>query len=135
VGFRSSSTPADRQLARGGILWQQKPPRGASSVRLTVRDTGGIDCDGALYIFAAWRDLEASVWVTHETAGTLHLIDQGSITKGADLVSLKLREDEVLTITATGPDAHEALEVCREMLEAHPLDRREMYRNLRKERT
>ena len=137
AGFTSSFTPADKQLAVCGIYWQTPIPRGAPSVRLTVRDKGGIDCDGALWIFAALREAspEASVWVTHDAAGTIHLIDRGRITKGADLVRLKLHEGQEITVTATGPDAREALEVCREMLEAHPMDRRGIYRNRRERST
>jgi phosphotransferase system HPr-like phosphotransfer protein len=140
VGFTNSFTPAERMLAQRGVYWQESPPPGAPRLTLTVRDKGGIDCDGALYIFAAWRDLEASVWVTREGAGTIHLIDrakprQERVTRSAQILSARFPAGAEITVTAAGPDAHEALGVCREMLEAHPMDRREMYRKRRERRT
>jgi phosphotransferase system HPr-like phosphotransfer protein len=137
LGFATgfATTPVTWMLAQHGIFWQAQPPQGAPSLQITVRDVGGLTCDAALYIFAALRDLEASVWVTRRGVGTIHLIDRGRTTRSAETLSARFPKGAELTITASGPDSAKALEVVREMLEAHPMDRRDMYRYLRKERT
>jgi phosphotransferase system HPr-like phosphotransfer protein len=140
LGF-GAPTLAARMLAQRGIFWQPSPPPGAPRLTLTVRDKGGITCDGALFIFAALLELEASVWVTREGVGTIHLIDRTkpkgskSITRSAKILSAHFPKGAELTVTASGPDANEALEVSRQMLEAHPMDRREIYRNRRERST
>ncbi len=120
-------TPLERHLSKRGVSPGAPVPWWGLRLRVVVLDAGGIDCEGAKYPLLALRGMDASVWVTHQEAGTLQLTDSGDDTRGL-CAALRFRQGEELLITATGPAAKEALEACRVMLEAPPEERKELYR-------
>jgi phosphotransferase system HPr-like phosphotransfer protein len=110
-------TPVERHLLfHGGI--GEPLPRDARSITLTVRDPEGIGCEGAKYIFLAWRALDCDLWVTHHKAGSVHLVEAGSATQATKTLKARFKQGEEVTLSATGEDADLALYVSRRMLEA-----------------
>jgi phosphotransferase system HPr-like phosphotransfer protein len=120
-------SPVERHLLyHGGV--GAPVPRDAQSITLTVRDPEGIDCEGAKYLFLAWRALDCDLWVTHPKAGSVHLVEAGSATQATKTLKARFKQGEELVFTATGEDAELALYVCRRMLEAAPEDRGGIFR-------
>jgi hypothetical protein len=124
--------PIERQLRMGGVI-NAKPPASEASLtlRIVVGDTPCLDCAGITHLFVALRGLDASVWGTHHELGSLQLLNEGRVPPASHLMSVYIPRGDPLVFTATGPDAEEALEVARVMLEAPPDERRNIYRRLR----
>jgi phosphotransferase system HPr-like phosphotransfer protein len=93
-------------------------PHYGERLRVRVRDPEGIDCEGAKYIFLAWRALDCDLWVTHHKAGSVHLVEAGSATQATKTLKARFKQGEEVTLSATGEDADLALYVSRRMLEA-----------------
>jgi hypothetical protein len=121
-------TPIEKKLRERGMSPGARPPAKGLRLRAVVRDAGGLGCEGAKYALLALRGMDASVWVTHHEAGSLQLTERGRDLRASAILSARFRQGEELLITATGPDAHRALEACRVMLEARPEERRGLYR-------
>lgn len=111
-----------------GDVKNPTPPEGAQRVRVVCQDREGVRCETAKWIIRALCKLEASVWVEHARAGSLRITDRGRGTLGYRTIWACFYPGEVLTFSATGPEASRALDACREFLAVTPEERKQLYR-------
>ncbi len=127
-----AGSPVQRHLRAIGMQASGPPPvPPARRISIVVRDADGLGCDGGECALAAVRGLAASVWVTHES-GSYQVTQDGRDTRLAGTLAARYHRGEELVITAEGQDAGRALGMVRALLEAHPEERRRVYRRLRK---
>ncbi len=103
-------------------------PEGAERFTFVVLDPEGMGCETAVWILRALHRLDASVWVEHHQAGSLQIAERGRGTPGRRMLWTRFYEGEELTLAATGPEAKDALEACREMVSVPPEARKSLYR-------
>ncbi len=128
-------SPVQRHLRTVGVQASEPPPAPpARSIRIVVKDSAGLGCEGAEYALTALRGMAASVWVTHAESGSFQVTEDGRDTRLAGTLAARYRRGEELVITAEGPDAGRALQMVRALLEAHPGERRNVYRRMRQTR-
>ena len=111
-----------------GSAYNPPPPEDGEQLQIEVSDPGGLSCETVVWALRMLGKMRASVWVTHEEAGSLQLTDLGRGMLGARRLWARFHEGEVLTVTATGPEAAKALDACQEMLSIPPKERKGLYR-------
>ena len=104
-------------------------PEDGMRLRVTVEDAEGLSCDTGRWPLRNLRRMDASVWVVHDKAESVHLTDRGRGTRAAEKLWARFCRGEELTIVATGPDADEALGVCAEMAALDVSERKGFYRD------
>jgi len=134
-------SPIDRYLQSKGGAHNPPPPAGGVDVfeaTLNVRDAEGwgigscFTAQSQLYLLYLLQNMDCRVWVCHEGAGSVLVVEKGELAEAVLAVGVRFKQGARLVVTAQGPDAEEAIGACRAMFKAHPGQRRGVYRRLRK---
>ena len=87
-------TPVERHAMKLRVSPGPPPPRDGLSATLVVRDTDGLDCEGAKYPLLALRGMDCDLWVTHRDAGSFHLVEGSRTTRAGEVLSARFRAGE-----------------------------------------